>query len=94
MDMQRVGRGGEPCGGNYKDGLIRVFERQQRARDSRLLWCLGNYSRFIRPGAVRYDIKSDRREDPYGVMASAYQNSDGSWVCVAINYSEKEQPSS
>ena len=80
------------CGGNYKDGLIRVFERQQRARDSRLLWCLGNYSRFIRPGAVRYDIKCDRREDPYGVMASAYQNSDGSWVCVAINYSEKEQP--
>ena len=80
------------CGGNYKDGLIRVFERQQRARDSRLLWCLGNYSRFIRPGAVRYEIKSDRREDPYGVMASAYQNSDGSWVCVAINYSEKEQP--
>ena len=41
------------CGGNYKDGLIRVWNRQQRARDSRLLWAMGNYSRFVRPGAVR-----------------------------------------
>ena len=41
------------CGGDYKDGLIRVYERQGRrggdnvsekpsARDSRLLWTLGN----------------------------------------------------
>lgn len=80
------------CGGNYKDGLIRVFDRQQRARDSRLLWCLGNYSRFVRPDAVRYEVTSKEKEDPYGVMVSAYQNKDGSWVVVAINYSDKEQP--
>lgn len=80
------------CGGDYKDGLIRVFERGQKAWDSRLLWCLGNYSRFIRPGAVRYEVASSKKENPYGVMVSAYRNEDGSWVVVAINYSDKEQP--
>ena len=75
------------CGGNYKDGLIRVFDRQRRGQDSRLLWALGNYSRFVRPGAVRYG--ADYQEDPYGVMASAYKNADGSWVVVAINYSQE-----
>ena len=92
------------CGGDYKDGLIRVYEPRPernssprggwegafRARDSRLLWALGNYSRFVRPGAVRYEV--DGPEDPYGLMVSAYRNVDGSWVVVAINYSEKEQP--
>ena len=81
------------CGGNYKDGLIRVFERRQRGQDSRLLWAFGNYSRFVRPGATRYDMSiPTAEEDPYGVLASAYQNVDGTWVCVAINYSTKEQP--
>ena len=80
------------CGGNYKDGLIRVFDRQHRAQDSRLLWALGNYSRFVRPGAVRLDVSSRQREDPYGVMVSAFRNTDGSLVCVAINYSTAEQP--
>ena len=79
------------CGGNYRDGLIRVYEREQRARDSKLLWALGNYSRFIRPGAVRYEVSSPKQEDPFGLMVSAYQNEDGKWVCVAINYSDKPQ---
>lgn len=79
------------CGGDYKDGLIRVYDRQHRAKDSRLMWCMGNYSRFIRPGAVRYEVKSSQQEDPYGVLTSAYQNVDGSWVCVVINYSEHPQ---
>ena len=51
-----------------------------RAQDSRLMWALGNYSRFVRPGAVRYDISSKEKEDPYGVMVSAYKNQDGTWV--------------
>ena len=78
------------CGGNYKDGLIRVWNRQQRARDSRLLWTMGNYSRFVRPGAVRYDISGN--DDPRGLMLTAFRNKDGQWVVVAINYSDKEQP--
>ena len=90
------------CGGDYKDGLIRVYEQDRRrdwqrgggeaaeaprARDSKLLWALGNYSRFVRPGAVRYDVRG--LEDPYSLMVSAYRNSDGHWVVVALNYADK-----
>lgn len=92
-------------GGDYKDGLIRAFSNDQMKTgyvvDSKLLWTLGNYSRFIRPGAVRYDIEaadsqgkviSEGWNNPKGVMITAYQNTDGSWVAVAINYSNSTQP--
>lgn len=114
-------------GGNYKDGLIRVFDRERprerprvgasanarpegagvarvdgmdgvdgvrRAQDSKLLWALGNYSRFVRPGAVRLEVSDEQQqeEDPYGVMTTAFRNADGSLACVAINYSQEEQP--
>ena len=83
------------CGGDYKDGLIRFWDRerqrggngmsgQPRAQDSKLLWAMGNYSRFVRPEAVRYEVSG--AEDPYGLMVTAYRNKDGRWVCVAINY--------
>lgn len=89
------------AGGDYRDGLLRIYSQDGWktgwAVDSKLLWVLGNYSRFIRPGAQRYDISaiaadgSEMEEgynDPYGVMCSAYKNVDGKWVVVAINYSE------
>ena len=61
---------------------------------------MGNFSRFIRPGATRYpvtlldehrQIVQDGETDPRAVMVSAYRNIDGSWVMVAINYSESAQ---
>ena len=93
------------CGGDYKDGLIRVYDERERqrmssqqqggadvphARDSKLLWAMGNYSRFVRPSAQRFDV-SGPEEDPYGVMCTAYRNSDGRWVAVVINYSAEPQ---
>ena len=92
-------------GGDYKDGLIRVFTDERwtdgEAVDSKLLWSMGNFSRFIRPGAVRHDITAydakgniieDGDTDQYGILCSAYRNKDGRWVVVAINYSEEERP--
>lgn len=92
-------------GGDYKDGLIRAYGglspreqqtdgsiRSGRCEASRLMWALGNYSRFVRPGAVRHEVSSSARFDPYGVMLSAYRNANGKWVAVAINYSEQPQP--
>ena len=78
------------CGGDYKDGLIRVWTREQRAQDSKLLWALGNYSRFVRPGAVRHEV--DGPEEPYGLMCTAYRNKDGQWVVVVINYATESNP--
>lgn len=91
-------------GGDYKDGLIRVLSddgwKTGKAIDSKLMWTLGNYSRFVRPGARRYAMSvtdgeklvADGDTQPYGVMTSAYRNADGSWVVVAINYGEGSAP--
>jgi O-glycosyl hydrolase len=81
------------CGGDYRDALIRVFSHDGMATgwaaDSKLLWAIGNYSRFIRPGAVRYDVTAeDTSTDPTGVMCSAFKNKDGRWAVVVINYSK------
>lgn len=93
------------AGGDYKDGLIRIYSsdrmRTGHAVDSKLMWALGNYSRFIRPGATRLGIRAcdsagnvieegDTR--PYGTMVSAYLNADGRMAVVAINYSERMVP--
>lgn len=89
-------------GGDYKDGLLHQYKDAATSNDtivdSKLLWALGNYSRFIRPGAVRIDVSAidskgkpvaNSVTDPYGLMLSAYRNADGSIVLVAINYSDQ-----
>jgi O-glycosyl hydrolase len=87
---------------NYKDGLIYATPDQSKLdgtfTDSKLMWALGNYSRFIRPGAIRlgvsaFDSKgkpvSEGDTDPYSLMVSAYQNSDETPVVVVVNYENK-----
>lgn len=86
-------------GGDYKDGLLREFSNREgmngRVVDSKLLWALGNYSRFVRPGATRMGITATDKTgravtegdtDRTGLMCTAYRNADGSWVMVAVNY--------
>lgn len=92
------------AGGDYKDGLLFQYRDKSTGNDtivdSKLLWSLGNFSRFIRPGAVRIDVSAtddsgkaipDSATDPYGLMLSAYRNPDGSLVMVAINYSDEDR---
>lgn len=71
------------------------------AEATKLLWAVGNYSRFIRPGSRRYEVIAkhedgqvipDGATDPRGVMLSAYRRPDGRWTAVAINYSDSERP--
>jgi hypothetical protein len=88
------------AGGNYKDGLLYQYKKpgskSDTIVDSRLLWTLGNYSRFIRPGAIRLEVNregttdSDGATDPDGLMCSAYRNTDGGYVAVIINYSDED----
>lgn len=91
-------------GGDYKDGLIREYAnpdlRDGKVEDSKLMWVLGNYSRFIRPGAVRMSIQTTDKNgqvipegdtDQKGLMCTAYRNTNGQWVIVVINYAEQEQ---
>lgn len=91
-------------GEDYKDGLIREFSEYPHndgsVIDSKLLWSLGNYSRFVRPGAVRYKIDAyDSRQvllpegdtNPKGLMCSAYRNVDKTWVMVVVNYGNEDE---
>ena len=54
---------------DYKDGLIYVDVNNQTFVASKTLWALGNYSRFIRPGAQRIDFTGDN-STPLGLLAS------------------------
>lgn len=89
-------------GGDYKDGLIREYTNDDftdgRVEDSKLMWALGNYSRFIRPGAVRMSVLAfdkagklmpEGDTDQQGLMCTAYRNEDGTYVMVVINYANE-----
>lgn len=92
-------------GGDYKDGLLREYTRHDNlkdgeVKDSKLLWAFGNYSRFVRPQAVRKalvvkdgkgQIVPEGDTNPTALMCTAYKNVDGSYVIVVINYSAESQ---
>ena len=73
-------------GVNFKDGLI--YTDWKKAGDpetiysARLLWALGNYSRFIRPNMRRVEMAVEG-QDIHGVMASAYKD-EGKRQVVAV----------
>lgn len=65
-------------------------------RDSKLLWALGNYSRFVRPGMKRVSV--DNLSNPgleyqaEHLMVSAYTDEQqGKLVLVFVNYDEKDR---
>lgn len=76
---------------DYKDGLIYIDkgEKDGNYYDSKMLWALGNYSRFIRPGMQR--IKLDATADD--LYASAYTDAaKRKLVLVFVNESKNEKP--
>ncbi len=83
--------------GDYKDGLIYATVDSDRKNgtfsDSKLLWALGNYSRFIRPGAVRLGVESKTdANDPVGLMVSSFlHEADKQLVTVIVNYSDEKK---
>lgn len=87
---------------DYRDGLIYTQPDKNLTdgtfSDSKLMWTLGNYSRFIRPGAKRLNVTSYNNSgavvnegdtDPYAIMISAYENQDKTPVIVVVNYQDK-----
>ncbi len=78
---------------DYKDGLI--YTDWKKAGDAetiypaKILWALGNYSRFVRPGMQRVSLQG-MRHDVRGLMGSAYKNAIGSkLVAVYINIGDQ-----
>lgn len=78
---------------DYKDGLLYVEDDEQAATPEdiltpRLLWALGHYSRFVRPGAERVGLEG-AEHDIEGVAGSAYHHAgDGRLTLVYFNQLE------
>jgi O-glycosyl hydrolase len=70
-------QGADPNNGN--GGL--VYLNNGTATASGRLWAFANYSRYIRPGAVRIASTSSNS----GVDISAYKNTDGTIAVVVLN---------
>lgn len=81
---------------DYKDGLI--YTDYQEAGDeqnilpSKMLWVLGNYSRFIRPGAKRVELTGLGEEADSGLLGSAYIHEVEQTVTVVlVNHGEHDK---
>jgi O-glycosyl hydrolase len=48
---------------DYRDGLVYVFTGNHAIVETKRLWALGNFSRFIRPGYVRIDSSIEISQD-------------------------------
>ncbi|MFB6319117.1 glycoside hydrolase [Saccharicrinis sp. FJH54] len=65
--------------------------------ETKLLWALGNYSRFVRPGMVRIDAKIENGLSPLeqatDLQVAAFKDTtSGKLVFVFENYTHKDKP--
>ncbi len=79
---------------DYKDGLVYTNYPKpgepETIRESKLLWAIGNFSRFVRPGMRRIELTGDRH-DKRGLLGSAYLDPKTKRV-VAVYINMGEQP--
>lgn len=91
---------------DYKDGLIYLDDGKSKGgtapdyvkndgdfHDSKLLWVLGNYSLFVRPGMLRVDVPNqDELGSANDVMLTAYKDvQNKKLVVVAVNCGKSDQ---
>ncbi len=73
---------------NYRDGLLHVEEGgPSEAVPTRRLWALGNFSRFVRPGAVRVEARTAAP----GLRVAAFAPAAGRGL-VAVVVNESDEP--
>ena len=76
---------------DYKDGLIYIDKSEAGGNyyDSKMLWAMGNYSRFIRPGMKRIDVTTTSKN----ILTSGYKDdTKGTLALVFVNASAEETP--
>jgi len=83
----------------YKDGLVYVDKSQSDGDyyESKMLWGMGNFSRFIRPEMERVIVYRSDNATPddtvYDLMVSGYYKSDdGIVVVVFVNWAYEDKP--
>lgn len=72
---------------------IESLQFDGEVRESKLLWVLGNYSRFVRPGMVRVRCELSREQSmENGILVSAYlRKSDDTLVFIFTNLSNEDK---
>jgi len=80
---------------DYKSGLIYTDYKKpgdpENILESKILWALGNYSRFIRPGMRRVEMRGGA-QDMDGLLASAYLDAPNKRVvAVLVNMGQKPE---
>jgi O-glycosyl hydrolase len=80
---------------DYKDGLVYIDYRRINGNfyESKMLWAMGNFSRFIRPGMMRVTTSrsdgSTPRQDATGLMVSSYVDAPHNIaVSVFVNWAQ------
>jgi hypothetical protein len=72
---------------DYKDGLVYIDKNKTDGNfyPSKMLWALGNYSRFVRPGAVRLAAQLDGAlASPGAPLVSAYRSANGKQLITVV----------
>jgi len=76
---------------DYKDGLIYIDKNKTDGsyHSSKMLWAVGNFSRFVRPGAKRVEATSSLGTD--GLLVSSYLNTNNELVTVIVNSDNQDR---
>ncbi|EON78247.1 putative xylanase [Lunatimonas lonarensis] len=80
---------------DYKDGLIYVDKNEHDGEiyESKMLWVLGNYSRFIKPGFQRFDVETQHKHGDQTLMVSGFRSTEAKeMVFVIVNPAETTIP--
>lgn len=74
---------------NYKDGLIYIDKNKTDGNYyvSKLLWALGNYSFFVRPGMKRIEATTTEKD----LLISAFSDNGNRSVIVVVNPSDENK---
>lgn len=87
----------DPLEGEDGPGKWTAMQKDGEVLSSKLLWAMGNFSRFVRPGMVRVDVTYDDNRSleqaATSVMASAYlDKKTRELTIVLINTTKGPQP--
>ena len=77
---------------DYKDGLIYVNKNKIDGNyyASKMLWAMGNYSRFVRPGAIRVDaIVKNQQTLSNPLLVSSFKNGKNFTAVIINNNTDK-----
>ena len=85
---------GSQSPGAYNDGLLYIDPDYATTKDynfylTKRFWVFRHFTKFLRPGAVRFDIPNQIL--PYGTVAVAARNTDDVYSTIFVNRNATEQ---